>query len=93
MVFVDLPKFLPPKQLWETVQQSFKSQNIDTNNCSMSFTKLNWSMVSIRKPGRLPMAPGASKVARAVLTLTDNDGKEMVATVQSKGEWDKARKD
>ena len=40
VVFVDLPEFLPPKQLWELVQQALQSKSIDTKDCSVSFTKL-----------------------------------------------------
>ena len=93
VVFVDLPEFLPPKQLWELVQQALKCQSIDTSDSTTTFTKLKWSMGSIRKPNWLLTAPGVAKIAGSVLTLTDDDGKELVATVRSKGEWDKAKED
>ena len=50
-------------------------------------------MGSICKPNWLLVAPGASKIAGALLTLTEEDGKKIVATVRSKGEWDKAREE
>ena len=48
---------------------------------------------SIRKPNWLLSAPGVAKIAGAVLTMTGDDGTEVVATVRSKAEWDKAREE
>ena len=93
VVFVDLPEFLPPKQLWDLVQQALKAKSIETNDCAVNFTKLKWSMGSIRKPNWLLSAPGVAKIAGAVLTMTGDDGTEVVATVRSKAEWDKAREE
>ena len=36
----DLPEFLPPKQLWDLVQQALQSKGIKTKDCTGSFTKL-----------------------------------------------------
>ena len=44
VMFVDLPVFLPPKQLWDPVQRALQSKSIDTKDCVVSFTKLRWSM-------------------------------------------------
>ena len=50
-------------------------------------------MGSIKKPSWLLFSPGAAKIAGAVFTLIADDGKEIVATVRSKSEWDKAREE
>ena len=93
VVFVDLPKFLPPKQLWELVQPALHSKGIQTKDCTVTFTKLRWSMGSIRKPKWPLSARGPAKIARAVLTMTSENEKDIVATVRSKSEWDNAREE
>ena len=75
MVFVDLPKYLPPEQLWELVQQALKTKNIKVADCAVSFTQLKWSIGSIRKPNWLLSAPGVAKIAKiavAILTMANS---------------------
>ena len=64
---MDLPEFLPPKQLWDPLQQALQSKGIETKDCTVSFTKRRWSMGSIRKPNWLLSAPGAAKNRRCSL--------------------------
>ena len=88
VVLVDIPEYLAPNEILAVVKHALASRSIPVEDTQVSIERLRWSMGNIRQPNWSVRAPGVKGLAGAVLTLTDHEGSQRVATIRSYSDWE-----